>query len=721
MEQKIHDITKRNYSIELSKLTRNLVYTLIAFFVFGFIVALLMLLNRFDMENVWIPAIPLGLITLSVVSMFLLLFLNKIRFIGETIPSVKTISRASMLLIIGFLVCVNASVFTFNDIRTEWYYYSHIMVIFGLLFLIAGSSCLSLTLRNLQREGRMIISKTSLILLVLPFVSMTIMEIINTFVRKSIYLRLDVDGYAWRTALAEATKALNITLFSVVSLSFIIFCYALYSVGKKFESLDESISNQYSSRPVDTPSDRISKDSKLLSYFLLTTIISISLLLLILLLDSNLIPFEFDFSFDFQLTVILQLVIIFVTCIVLVYVYTFKFLSQLREFSRFFKDVNKTTTEASIAVGVGIVLLIFGTYAAIFAEISTELSLYVLYRVILLFGLLFITLGTYFLKRFFTYFTSRGFIPRKQTIGSQMQFYTSTAIFFILLFDTIARPIVKSVFSEITCYYDYCRVILSPEGREILNWMNFSLLIILPLLIFSFAISLSIIGENIPIIRNILTKTKIDEIYTRYPKKIMVSQKSSNIYYQQQKVVDFADKIDIKRKLITSSKHFLIVLIGGITLSILFNSIFGLASFEIELAILFSFRFFIYPSIAIVGYVFLFIFLNNLYKIMRESKAKNYSIGALVIFCVGVLLQLFAIIVYYWFGLMYLFPSTVNLVTNFLLVLALVTNFLLVALCIFLVLIFKQSYPENRTVKENLPYYGLIFASSIKFIWSLIL
>jgi hypothetical protein len=600
------------------------------------------------------------------------------------------------------------------EVNSDWYYFQHCLALLGLVLLLVGAINFARTLSLLTEKGKIQSSLTNRFLFVFPFVVISIMEIINAITRKSIFLNLDYDGYRWRPAQVEACKALNYTTFSIIAFSVIIFLYALFMISKELNTLDHSIAIHHSSQPLETPSDRLGRICKMLSVFLIITIITVFLSVFILLS-------EYYWGFwvygeTMSIILVIEFSLLIITGMILVYVNTYRFLIQIKEFSKYFPDLKKIVGWIVFLIGGGVIVLPLGCYATILSVTSlSSLPLFVS-RIFLLIGLLQVTGGMFCLRRFFIFFKNKGYQSSSQLIGSKILLYTSIFIPLVLLAEMITSSIVRNRFSEtIYYYYDYCRVELTQQGEEILKWMNISILIIFTILVIIFSIGVYLIGKNIPQIHSILDEKSISEINTislRNTVNIGLAKGKESALFNKRPSYDYILK---QRKVMNSSRNFIIFLCAGSFLSLL-ASITNLI--RVNLGSLYIFDIVINTYIRIfvdvTAYVFLIIFLAELRQITRNTEAEKLSLGTSIIFYVGITLSFTFIDLSFWFLFNYRNFSMfygINILVNFLLVLG----------CVFLMITIDRASSRKKNHKDKLPYYGLVLASSVNLLWSIIL
>jgi hypothetical protein len=600
------------------------------------------------------------------------------------------------------------------EVNNDWYYFQHFLALLGIVLILIGAINFSRTLSILKNKSKIQSSLTNRLLFVFPFVAISIMEIINAITRKSIFLNLDFDGYRWRTAQAEACKALNYTTFSIISFSVIIFLYALFMISKELNTLDHSIAIHHSSQPLETPSERLERICKMLSVFLIITIITVFLGVFILLS-------EYYWGFwvygeTMAIILVIEFSLLIITGMILVYVNTYRFLIQIKEFSKYFPDLKKITGWIVFLIGGGIIVLPLGCFATILSVTSlSSLPLFVS-RIFLLIGLLQVTGGMFCLRRFFIFFKNKGYQSSSHLIGSKILLYTSIFIPLVLLAEIITSSIVRNRFSETICFdYDYCRVELTQQGEEILKCMNISILIIFTILVIIFSIGVYLIGKNIPQIHSILDEKSISEINTislRNAVDIGLAKGKESALFNKRPSYDYILK---QRKVMNSSRNFIIFLCAGSFLSLL-ASITNLI--RVNLGSLYIFDIVINTYIRIfvdvTAYVFLIIFLAELRQITRNTEAEKLSLGTSIIFYVGITLSFTFIDLSFWFLFNYRNFSMfygINILVNFLLVLG----------CVFLMITIDRASSRKKNHKDRLPYYGLVLASSVNLLWSIIL
>ncbi len=421
------------------------------------------------------------------------------------------------------------------------------------------------------------------------------------------------------------------------------------------------------------------------------------------------------YFFQYHLSSFIEFGLLIITGMILVYVNTYRFLIQIKEFSKYFPDLKKITGWIVFLIGGGVIVLPLGCYATILSVTSlSSLPLFVS-RIFLLIGLLQITSGMFCLRRFFIFFKNKGYQSNRQLTGSNILLYTSIFIPLVLLAEIITSSIVRNRFSETICfYYDYCRVEITQQGEEILKWMNISILIIFTLLVIIFSIGVYLIGKNIPQIHSILDEKSISEINTISLNTVnigLVKGKESTLFNKRPSY----DYILKQRKVMNSSRNFITFLCAGSFLSLL-ASITNLI--RVNLGSLYIFDILINTYIRIfvnvTAYVFLIIFFAELRQITRNTEAEKLSLGTSIIFYVGIILSFTFLDLSFWFLFNYRIFSLfygINILVNFLLVLG----------CVFLMMTINRASSRNKNHKDKLPFYGLVLASSVNLVWSIIL
>lgn len=705
----------RDYASQLKSLARGLFFSIVSFFLISTILALILLINYHEMEILFF-SVPFILISLICVLYYFFQLLIKLRFLGLHEPAAKYTSKYSILMVIGFIIGINSSFFSFVEVNSDWYYFQHFLALLGIVLLLVGAINFARTLSLLTEKGKIQSSLTNRFLFVFPFVVISIMEIINAITRKSIFLNLDYDGYRWRPAQVEACKALNYTTFSIIAFSVIIFLYALFMISKEFNTLDHSIAIHHSSQPLETPSDRLGRICKMLSVFLIITIITVFLSVFFLLS-------EYYWGFWIYgetgaIILVIEFGHLIITGMILVYVNTYRFLIQIKEFSEHFPDLKKITGWILFLIGGGVIVLPLGCFATILSVTSlSSLPLFVS-RIFLLIGLLLVTCGMFCLRRFFIFFKNKGYQSNRQLTGSNILFYTSMFIPLVLLAEIITSSIVRNRFTETICYYnDYCKVVLTQQGEEILQWMNISILIIFTILVIVFSMGIYLTGKNIPKIHSILDEKIIYEINTislRNEVDIGLVKGNESASISKRHSYDYILK---QRKIMNSSKNFIIFLCAGSLLSLL-ASVTNLIRENLLFGLIYTLDIFINSYIRIfvsaIAYVFLFTFLEELRQITRNTKAEKLSLGTSIIFYIGIILSFTFRDLPFWYIVNYGLISTfygINILINALLVLG----------CVFLMLTFNKASSRKKNHKDKLPYYGLVIASSVILVWSIIL
>ncbi|MHA1202742.1 MAG: zinc ribbon domain-containing protein [Candidatus Heimdallarchaeaceae archaeon] len=712
------EIPIKDYASQLRSLTRGLFFSVTGFFLLSIILTLILIIGSTNYHEIEILffSVPFILISLTFVLYYFFKLLIKFRFLGIHEPTAKYTSKYSILMVIGFIIVVNSSFFAFLEVNHDLYYFQHCLALLGIVLLLIGALNFSRTLSILKDKSKIQSSLINRLLFVFPFVAISIMEIINAITRKSIFLNLDFEGYRWRTAQAEACKALNYTTFSIIAFSVIIFLYALFMISKELGTLDHSISIQHSSQLVETPSERLERICKLLSVFLIITTTTVFLSVFILLS-------EFYWGFWVYdeygaIILVIEFGLLILMGMILVYANTFRFLMQIKEFSKYFPDLKKITGRIVFLIGGGIIILPLGCCATFWSMTSLiSLPIYVS-KIFLLIGLLQVTCGLFYLRRFYIFFKNKGYLSNRQLTGTNILFYTSMFIPLVLLAETITSSIVRNRFTETTCYYnDYCKVVLTQQGEEILQWMNISILIIFTILVIVFSMGIYLTGKNIPKIHSILDEKSIYEINTislRNEVDIGLVKGKESASISKRHSYDYILK---QRKIMNSSKNFIIFLCAGSLLSLL-ASVTNLIRVNLLFGLIYILDTFINSYIRIfvsaIAYVFLFIFLEELRQITRNTKAEKLSLGTSIVFYIGIILSLTFRDLSLWYIFNYGLISTfyaINILINSLLVLG----------CVFLMLTFNKASSRKKNHKDKLPYYGLVIASSVILVWSIIL
>ncbi len=718
MEKNIQSVPHNNdYAFQLRTLARRLFFSLIIFFLLSVTLALIFITGStgyYDIE-ILLTSAPFLIISLIFVLYFFFQLLHKFRFLGINEPSAKFSSKYSILMVIGFIICINSSFFSFVEVNSEWYYFQHCLAILGIVLLLIGAINFSRTLSIFRDKKKIQSFSTTHLRFIFPFIFIAIIEVINAIARKAIFLNLDYDGYRWRTAQAEACKALNYTTFFIIISSVILFLYALFAMSKDLGTLDSSVSNHYTSQLLETPSERVERICKQLSVFLIITTITVSLIVLFVLSE---IYWGFWYFDDYgTIVLIIEFSLLTIFGMALVYGNTFRFLLQIKEFSNYFPELKKITKRTIYLIGGGILVITLGCNLT-FWSITSLIDLpQIVSRIIILVGLLLVTSGMFYLRRFFLFFINKGYLSNGQLKGSNILFYTSLFIPFVLLAEIITTNIVNAKFSEIRCTaWDYCRVVLTPQGEIIMQWLFFSILFLFTLLVIVFSAGLSLTSKNFPQIHSILDEKSISEINTiSLRNKIIIGllKGKDRVAYNKAASYDYVLK---QRKILNSSRNFIILFCTGIFLNLLAQIIFVILVSDHPMyfySIIVNGLSFGRSFVIVVSYVFLFIFLEELRQVTRNTEAKTLSLRTVLIFSIGMILSTI------FRELSFLYSMIFDMNTA-LLILNIVINSIFVLGCVFLMLTLNKAISKEKNLMAKLPYYGLILSSSLILLRSII-
>ncbi len=720
MEKNIQSVSSKNdYAFQLRILARRLLISLIIFFLLSVALALIFIIDSreyYEFE-ILLPSVPVLFISLIFVLYFFFQLLSKFKFLGIDEPSAKNYCKYSILMVIGFIICINSSFFSFVEVNSDWYYFQHCLAIIGIVLLLVGAINFTRTLSIFKNKKKIRSSSTNRLRFVVPFVFIFIIEVINAIARKIIYLNLsDYVGYGWRSAQAEACVTLNYTTLIIIAFSVMLFFYALFETSKELGTLDPSVSKQYTEQLLETPSERLERICKQLSVFLIITTITVALVVL-----SVLIEFYWGFySYsDYGLiTSIIEFSLLTSVGMTLVYINTFRFLLQIKEFSNYFPELKKITLWIIFLVGGGIIVITLGCYLY-FWSLLTILDLHpIVSKIVIFVGLLLVTGGMFCLRKFLNFFVSKGYLADSQLTGSKILFYSSLFIPFVLLAEIITTSIVDVRFTEFRCTaWDYCRDVITSEGEVILKWLSFSILVLFTLLVILFAIGLSLTGKNLPQIHSILDEKSISEINTiSLRNRIIIGllKGKDRVAYNKGASYDFVLK---QRKILSSSRNFIILLSIGILLNIITKIISLLIATDLPFYFYSIFSTFITYGksfVIVAAYIFLFIFLEELRQVTKNSKAEGFSLGTLIIFSTGMILS----VIFRELSFLYimLFDEII-----FFYIIDIVITFIFVLGCVFLIISINEAVSKEKNLMNKLVYFGLVFSGFLMLLRSIIL